>query len=108
MGAISEIISNVLLFFLVFGMSATVDIDKMRKQLKNRKALFIGVSWQFFLAPLIGFIIVKIMVRVLKVLWIISMHVLWKEKVKIIKPVKVQVQIKNIRKIATYKTPIAC
>ena len=47
MSAIAEIVSSILLFFLVFGMSATVDVEKMKRQLRNRKALFIGVSWQF-------------------------------------------------------------
>jgi predicted Na+-dependent transporter len=56
-----EIGSHVLLFFLVFGMSATVDIPRMRKQMRNRSALLIGISLQFFILPFIGFVIVKIL-----------------------------------------------
>ena len=39
-----QIGAHILLFFLVFGMSATVDIGEMRKQVKNRKAILIGVN----------------------------------------------------------------
>lgn len=41
-------------------MSATVDIDKLRKQLKNKHALLTGVFMQFVLLPFVGFIIVKL------------------------------------------------
>lgn len=60
MGALTEVLSSVLLFFLVFGMSATVDVEKLRKQLKNKHALLTGISLQFLILPLVGFIIVKI------------------------------------------------
>ena len=57
---LTEVGSSLLLFFLVFGMSATVDIDKLRKQLKNRHALLTGISMQFFVLPLVGFCVVKL------------------------------------------------
>lgn len=56
-----EIGAHILLFFLVFGMSATVDIGQMRKQLRNWRALMIGLSLQFFFLPFVGFCIVKIL-----------------------------------------------
>jgi predicted Na+-dependent transporter len=61
MGVIAEVLSSVLLFSLVFGMSATVDIQHIFKQLRNWQALLIGVSLQFVVLPFIGFLVVKIM-----------------------------------------------
>ena len=57
----TQIGAHVLLFFLVFGMSATVDIAQMRKQLKNRTAILIGIFLQFVILPFVGFLIVKIL-----------------------------------------------
>jgi len=57
----TEIGAHVLLFCLVFGMSATVDISQMRKQMRNWKALMIGLSLQFIFLPFVGFCIVKIL-----------------------------------------------
>lgn len=57
---LEEVGSNVLLFFLVFGMSATVDIDKLRKQLGNYQALMTGLLLQFVILPFVGFMIVRI------------------------------------------------
>ena len=54
-----DIVGNVLLFFLVFGMSATVDMRSMLAQLKNKKAIATGVFLQFVILPLLGFIVVK-------------------------------------------------
>jgi predicted Na+-dependent transporter len=56
-----QIGAHILLFFLVFGMSATVDIGEMRKQLKNRKAILIGIVMQFIISPFVGFCVVKIL-----------------------------------------------
>ena len=59
----SDIVSftgNCLLFCLVFGMSATVDIRQMKKQLRNRSAILTAVGMQFIVLPLIGFLVVKI------------------------------------------------
>lgn len=53
-----DIVGNVLLFFLVFGMSATVDAKALLSQLKNRKAIATGVFLQFVILPLLGFIVV--------------------------------------------------
>ena len=61
MGVFKELVAHVLLFFLVFGMSATVDIGQMRKQMRNKAALLIGVSLQFIIIPFVGFLIVKIL-----------------------------------------------
>ena len=52
---------NFLLFALVFGMSATVDTECMKQQVKNRKAIMLGVFCQFVLLPFLGFAIVNIM-----------------------------------------------
>jgi predicted Na+-dependent transporter len=61
MGVIAEVLSSILLFSLVFGMSATVDIRHIFKQLRNWQALLIGVSLQFVVLPFIGFLVVKIL-----------------------------------------------
>jgi len=56
-----EVIGNSLLFILVFGMSATVDIRDMMNQLHNKKAIFTTIVLQFVLLPFLGFITVKIL-----------------------------------------------
>jgi predicted Na+-dependent transporter len=56
-----ELLSAVLLFSLVFGMSATVEIAHMRKQAHNSTALLIGVSLQFIILPLVGFLTVQLL-----------------------------------------------
>lgn len=58
MGAIA---ADLLLFFLVFGMSATTDIGHVRKQLRNRNALLTGISLQFVILPFVGFVMVKLL-----------------------------------------------
>jgi len=50
---------NVLLFTLVFGMSATVDIGCMQTQLCNYKALLTGAICQFLILPLLGFLAIR-------------------------------------------------
>jgi len=55
------LLSNLLLFSLVFGMSATVDIGNLRKQLTNWHALLIGVFLQFIVLPFLGFAVVKLL-----------------------------------------------
>mmetsp|Transcript_3016 Transcript_3016/g.4442 ORF Transcript_3016/g.4442 Transcript_3016/m.4442 type:complete len:476 (-) Transcript_3016:3272-4699(-) len=57
----AEIASSVLLFFLVFGMSATVDIRQLRKQVSNKTALLIGISLQFIILPFLGFVVVNVL-----------------------------------------------
>lgn len=61
MGFAAELGAHVLLFFLVFGMSATVDIGHMKKQMRNRAALGIGLFLQFIILPFVGFCVVKIL-----------------------------------------------
>jgi predicted Na+-dependent transporter len=61
MGVLAEVGSSVLLYFLVFGMSATVDIRQLRKQLRNRNALLTGITLQFIVLPFLGFIVVKLL-----------------------------------------------
>jgi predicted Na+-dependent transporter len=56
-----EVGAHILLFFLVFGMSATVNVGDMRKQLRNRTALSIGLILQFIILPFVGFCVVKIL-----------------------------------------------
>jgi predicted Na+-dependent transporter len=58
---LAEFGSYVLLFLLVFGMSATTDIHHVRKQMKNSKALLAGVTLQFLILPFVGFVVVKIL-----------------------------------------------
>ena len=59
MAVVNSILGNLLLFILVFGMSATVEIDRMRQQFQNIKALSTGILCQFFLLPFLGFIVVR-------------------------------------------------
>jgi predicted Na+-dependent transporter len=54
----SAITTNILLFFLVFGLSATVEVKNLRHQLTNKAAIFTGVAMQFLVMPLLGFIAV--------------------------------------------------
>jgi len=61
MGLAAEIFSNMLLFLLVFGMSATVEIGHMRKQLNNRKAFLTGLTLQFVILPFLGFVVVSLL-----------------------------------------------
>lgn len=50
---------NILLFALVFGMSATVDIESLKAQIRNVKAILTGAVCQFVLLPMLGFLVVK-------------------------------------------------
>jgi predicted Na+-dependent transporter len=59
MVSLIEVTGSVLLFALVFGMSATVDIRALFAQLKNKKAIITGCFLQFVTLPLLGFIVVK-------------------------------------------------
>jgi predicted Na+-dependent transporter len=56
---IIEIVGSVLLFFLVLGMSATVDIGCLSAQIKNRKAIVSAMFLQFVVLPFLGFLSVK-------------------------------------------------
>mmetsp|Transcript_18397 Transcript_18397/g.26854 ORF Transcript_18397/g.26854 Transcript_18397/m.26854 type:complete len:399 (-) Transcript_18397:169-1365(-) len=56
---IIELAGQLLLFALVFGMSATVDMKALVAQMKNKKAMLTGILLQFGILPLLGFIVVK-------------------------------------------------
>ena len=56
---LTSVLGNVLLFCLVFGMSATVDIRSIHKQVGNWKALSLGIFCQFFILPFLGFLVVR-------------------------------------------------
>lgn len=53
------IVGNIFLFFLIFGMSATVDFSHFKTQLKNIKAIATGLVLQFVILPFLGFAVVK-------------------------------------------------
>ncbi|EEC43774.1 predicted protein [Phaeodactylum tricornutum CCAP 1055/1] len=55
---VGVVLSNVFLFFLIFGLSATVDVKNMKRQLTNRFAIGCGVAMQFIVMPLLGFVAV--------------------------------------------------
>lgn len=57
----AEIIGHTLLFLLVFGMSATVDLNGILKQLHNSRALGMGIFLQFVVLPFLGFVTVKLL-----------------------------------------------
>jgi predicted Na+-dependent transporter len=54
----SAVASNVLLFVLVFGLSATVQFQTLRREFENKKALLFGLAVQFLLMPLLGYLAV--------------------------------------------------
>ena len=56
-----EMIGHLLLFLLVFGMSATVDTKLLMSQLNNTRALATGSFLQFVVLPFLGFITVKML-----------------------------------------------
>jgi predicted Na+-dependent transporter len=55
-----RIVGAVLLFCLVFGMSATVDVDSLTVQIKNSKAIAVGLLLQFVVLPFMGFLTVRL------------------------------------------------
>jgi len=58
---VREMMSYLLLFLLVFGMSATVDYRNLQKQVRNKKALATGAFLQFMVLPFLGFAVVKML-----------------------------------------------
>mmetsp|Transcript_1876 Transcript_1876/g.2721 ORF Transcript_1876/g.2721 Transcript_1876/m.2721 type:complete len:582 (+) Transcript_1876:600-2345(+) len=56
-----QIFSNLLLFFLIFGMSATVDFRRIKQQLRNCYAISAGVTMQFIIMPALGFMAVVLL-----------------------------------------------
>mmetsp|Transcript_2280 Transcript_2280/g.4210 ORF Transcript_2280/g.4210 Transcript_2280/m.4210 type:complete len:542 (-) Transcript_2280:329-1954(-) len=59
----SSVVSNLLLFFLIFGLSATVDLKDLRHQLTNKFAIGTGVAMQFVIMPLLGFAAIMVFHR---------------------------------------------
>jgi ACR3 family arsenite efflux pump ArsB len=55
---LSKVLSNVFLFFLIFGLSATVDMKNLKRQLTNKFAIGCGVAMQFMIMPFLGFLAV--------------------------------------------------
>lgn len=53
---VSTALSTIFLFFLVFGMSASVELRSMKKQITNKRAIGTGLGVQFLLMPLLGYI----------------------------------------------------
>jgi predicted Na+-dependent transporter len=51
-------IGHILVFCLVFGMSASVDFNCCKTQLYNAKAIVPGMLLQFLLIPFLGFLVV--------------------------------------------------
>ena len=52
--------SNALLFLLVFGMSAAVDMTAFRTRIKQKAGILIGLVCQFVVLPFLGFCTVAI------------------------------------------------
>eukprot|EP01083_Nonionella_stella_P257132 880431_1 len=52
----AQIMSSVLLFILIFGMSATVEVEHLRSQLHNKFAILTGVATQFLVMPALGYL----------------------------------------------------
>jgi len=53
------IIAQLLLFLLLMGMAASVDVLELRQKLRRYRGLCTGLASQFLLLPLLGFICVK-------------------------------------------------
>lgn len=56
LNAFAEVMSYTLLFLLIFGMSATVDMDRLLLQLRNKFAISTGVGMQFVIMPFLGYL----------------------------------------------------
>ena len=54
-----ELTSTILLFFLVFGMSGTVDPSSLSSQVRNHRAILCGLFLQFIVLPFVGFLVVR-------------------------------------------------
>eukprot|EP00584_Thalassiosira_punctigera_P027498 CAMPEP_0172579422 /NCGR_PEP_ID=MMETSP1067-20121228/139239_1 /TAXON_ID=265564 ORGANISM="Thalassiosira punctigera, Strain Tpunct2005C2" /NCGR_SAMPLE_ID=MMETSP1067 /ASSEMBLY_ACC=CAM_ASM_000444 /LENGTH=380 /DNA_ID=CAMNT_0013372141 /DNA_START=243 /DNA_END=1382 /DNA_ORIENTATION=- len=59
---LAQIISATLLFILIFGMSATVDVQHLREQAHNKFAILTGVATQFIIMPLLGYVSVVLLI----------------------------------------------
>ena len=56
-----DLLGNLLLFSLCFAMSATVDMNSMKEQIRNKTAIGLGAFCQFFLLPFLGFAMVNLL-----------------------------------------------
>jgi predicted Na+-dependent transporter len=56
-----EIVIHVLLFFLVFGMSASTDTKALSQQMQDKTPFIIGLMMQFLIMPFLGFLSVFIL-----------------------------------------------
>ena len=61
MSTVTAVVGNAFLFFLILGLSVTVDFSNFRKQVKNVKSIGIGCFLQFVALPAIGFAVVKML-----------------------------------------------
>jgi len=59
----AAVLSNLFLFFLLFGLSATVDLKNLKKQARNWRALSLGIAVQFAVMPLLGFVSVVLFTK---------------------------------------------
>lgn len=55
---LSKVLSNLALFGLIWGLSATVNMKNLKRQLTNKFAIGCGVAMQFIIMPVLGFIAV--------------------------------------------------
>ena len=58
---LSQTISSALLFLLIFGMSATVEVKHLREQVHNKFAILTGVATQFLIMPLLGYLSILVL-----------------------------------------------
>lgn len=58
---VAQIVSCALLFILIFGMSATVDIHHLHTQMNNKFAIATGIATQFIIMPFLGYISVLLL-----------------------------------------------
>ena len=56
----AAVVSNTLLFLLVAGMAATVELRSMQRQMRNWRAVGLGLVCQFVLLPFTGYCVVQL------------------------------------------------
>lgn len=57
---LSAILSNIFLFVLIFGLSATVHGKNLQRQLEHKRTVGVGLLLQYVIMPLLGFATVKL------------------------------------------------
>ena len=55
-----SVVNLVMLFFLMLGLGATIEVDEFKEAYKKPKALIIGLSCQFLFMPLVGYSLVSL------------------------------------------------